>query len=85
MEAMLDESLKEDLKIEVRLLPSFCGISLDKGSRQLSRIDFGEVFMVKMYLKEVQKPKKGPENSLNKSNPTVKAKIYLQNVFEHYS
>ena len=51
----------------------------------LSRTDFGEVLKVETYLKEVQKSKNRPANSLNKSNPTVEAKIYLQNVFEHDS
>ena len=49
---------------------------------QMSRIDFGEVFMVQMYLKEVQKHKEDLRITSNRSNPTVKAKVCLQNVFE---
>jgi len=51
----------------------------------MSRTDFGEVLKVETYLEEVQKPKKGPVNSSNKSSPTVEAKIYLRNIFEHDS
>jgi len=51
----------------------------------VSRIDFGEVFMFKIYLKEVQKPKKDLKIDSNRSNPTVEAKVCLQNVFKHNS
>ena len=51
----------------------------------MSRIDFGEVFKVEMFPKEVQKPTKGPANSSNKSNPTVEVKICLWNIFEQDS
>ena len=51
----------------------------------LSRTDFGEVLKVETCLKEVQKPKEGLANILNKSNPTVEANMCLQNVFEQDS
>jgi len=44
----------------------------------MSRIDFGEVFMFKTYLKEVWKPKKDLQIDSNRSNPTVEAKVCLQ-------
>jgi len=51
----------------------------------VSRIDFGEVFMIKACLKEVWKPKKDLQIDSNRSNPTVRAKVCPQNVFKHDS
>ena len=50
--------------------------------RDVSRIDFGELFKVKTYLKEVWKPKEDLRKDLNRSNPTVEVKECLLNVFK---
>jgi len=49
---------------------------------ELSRIEFVEVFIIKNGSKGVQNPKEDLQINSNRSNPTVKAKKYLWNIFK---
>jgi len=51
----------------------------------LSRIEFGEVFIIKNVSKWVWNSKEDLQINLNRSNPTVEAKKCLWDVFEQDS